>query len=149
MSGPAVVGFVALLVAVLLFIIALVVWQEARRRPSYEPLEYVVEDAVRHIEASLLEEGKEELRRGDIRRILEWEVYYLQGLAQKDRKNPVETVAGGHAPAIDYIGERIAIKHGVTYSPEEIEDVLRYEADYLLRIGAIGEPVALDGGEEE
>ena len=149
MSGPAVVGFVALLVAVLLFIVALVVWQEARRRPSYEPLEYVVEDAVRHIEASLLLEGKEELRRGDIRRILEWEVYYLQGLAQKDRKNPVETVAGGHAPAVEYIAEQIAVKHGVTYSSEEIEDVLRYEADYLMRIGAVGEPVALDGGEEE
>lgn len=149
MSGASLVGFVALLVAVLLFIIALVVWQEAKRRPSYEPLEYVVEDAVRHVEAGLVAEGKDELRRGDIRRILEWEVYYLQGLAQKDRRNPVETVAGGHGEAIDYIIEQIATKNGVTYSHDEVEDVLRYEADYLMRIGAVGEPVVADGGEEE
>ena len=149
MSSAAVVGLVALLVAVLLFIVALVVWQEAKRRPSYEPLEYVVEDAVRHAEAGFAAEGKEELRRGDIRRILEWEVFYLQGLAQKDRKNPVETVAGGHAEAVDYIVQQIATKHGVTYSHAEVEDVLRYEADYLMKIGAVGEPVVADGGEEE
>ena len=149
MTGATLVGFIALLAAVFLFIVALVVWQEAKRRPSYEPLEYVVEDAVRHVEAGLLAEGKEELRRGDIRRILEWEVYYLQGLAQKNRKNPVETIAGGHDEAIDYIIERIATKNGVTYSHAEVEDVLRYEADYLMRIGAVGEPVAAEGGEEE
>ena len=149
MSGPALVGFVALLVAVLLFIVALIVWQEARRRPSYEPLEYVVEDAVRHIEAGLLAEGNEDLGRGDIRRILEWEVFYLQGLAQKDRKNPVETVAGGPEASIEYIVDQVALKHGVTYSQREVEDVLRLEADYLMRIGAVGDPVVAEGGEEE
>ena len=137
------------MLAVFLFIVALVVWQEAKRRPSYEPLEYVVEDAVRHVEAGFAAEGKEELGRGDIRRILEWEVFYLQGLAQKDRRNQVETVAGGHAASVDYIVEQIATKHGVTYSHAEVEDVLRYEADYLMRIGAVGEPVVADGGEEE
>lgn len=149
MSGPALVGFVALLAAVFLFIVALVVWQEAKRRPSYEPLEYVVEDAVRHVEEGLLAEGDSDLKRGDIRRILEWEVFYLQGLAQPDRKNPVETVAGGPNEAVEYIAQQIAMKNGVTYSPEEVQDVLRYEADYLMRIGAVGEPVMAEGGEEE
>lgn len=143
MSPVEVFTFVALLVGVLLVIVALMVWQEARRRPVYEPLEYVVNDAVKHVAAGLADESK--LRNTDIRRILEWEVFYLQGLAQDDRRNPVETVAGGHALSVDYIAEQIRTKHGVSYSHEEIEDVLRLEADYLVAIGAVGEPV----GEEE
>jgi hypothetical protein len=143
-----VLALVALLVGVFLVILALVVWQEAKRRPSYEPLEYVVDDAVKHIETGLEAEGNDHLSRGDIRRILEWEVFYLQGLAQEDRKNPVETVAGGHEASIDYITEQIAQKHGVTYSRDDVENVLRHEADYLFRIGAVGEQVDPDGGEE-
>jgi hypothetical protein len=147
--SPSVLALVALLVGVFLVILALVVWQEAKRRPSYEPLEYVVDDAVKHIEEGLAAEGNDSLSRGDVRRILEWEVFYLQGLAQEDRKNPVETVAGGHDASITYITEQIAEKHGVSYSREEVEAVLRHEADYLFRIGAVGEMVDPDGGEEE
>ncbi len=147
--SASVLTLIVLLVGVFLVILALIVWQEARRRPSYEPLEYVVEDAVRHVEAGLEAEGDTTMSRADIRRILEWEVFYLQGLAQDDRKNPVDTVAGGHEASIEYITEQIASKHGVSYSPENVEDVLRHEADYLYRIGAVGERVDPDGGEEE
>jgi hypothetical protein len=147
--SASVLALVVLLVGVFLVILALVVWQEARRRPSYEPLEYVVEDAVKHVEAGLQEEGGDRLRRPDIRRILEWEVFYLQGLAQDDRRTPVETVAGGHEASVDFIIDQIATKHGVSYSHADVEDVLRLEADYLFRIGAVGEEVDLDGGEEK
>ena len=146
--SASVLALVVLLVGVFLVILALVVWQEARRRPSYEPLEYVVEDAVKHVEAGFQAEGNDRLRRPDIRRILEWEVFYLQGLAQEDRKTPVETVAGGHEASVEYIVDQIATKHGVSYSRGDVEDVLRLEADYLYRIGAVGEEVDLDGGEE-
>ncbi len=142
-------ALIAILVGVFLFIVALIVWQEAKRRPSYDPLEYVVEDAVKHVEDGLDPGMDARLGRADIRRILEWEVFYLQGLAQDDRHNPVETVAGGHDSSIRYIIEQIATKHGVTYSHRDVEEVLRLEADYLVRIGAVGEPVDLDGGEEE
>ena len=145
MSPGAVVAFVALLVGLLLVVIALVVWQEARRRPSYEPLEYVIEDAVKHVVERLPEET--DLRRQDVRRILEWEVFYLQGLAQEKRSNPVQTVAGGHEASIEYIANQIQLKQDVSYSHEQIEAVLDLEADYLQAIGAIGEPVEL--GEEE
>ena len=145
MSPAAVVSFVALLVGVFLLIIALVVWQEAKRRPSYEPLEYVVEDAVKHAHAGLPKEST--LTRADVRRILEWEVYYLQGLAQDRRSDPVETVAGGHEASVGYIAGQIQAKHGVSYSRGDIEEVLRLEADYLMAIGAVGERVEL--GEEE
>ena len=145
MSPAAVVSFVALLVGIFLLIIALVVWQEARRRPSYQPLEYVVEDAVRHAHAGLPEESS--LTRADVRRILEWEVFYLQGLAQDRRSDPVETVAGGHDASVEYIVGQIQAKHGVSYPRADIEEVLRLEADYLMAIGAVGERVEL--GEEE
>jgi hypothetical protein len=146
--SASVLALIVLLIGVFLVILALVVWQEAKRRPSYEPLEYVIEDAVKHVEAGLQSEGNDRLRRADIRRILEWEVFYLQGLAQDDRKNPVETVAGGHEASIGYITEQIASRHGVSYSHDDVEDVLRHEADYLYRIGAVGEMVDPDGGEE-
>lgn len=139
MSSLEVLTFVALLVGALLVIVAMLVWQEAKRRPSYEPLEYVVNDAVKHVAERLPEDTS--LNNGDIRRILEWEVFYLQGLAQEDRKNPVETVAGGHDASVDYIASAIEHKHGVAYPRDEIEEVLRLEADYLLAIGAIGDPV--------
>lgn len=143
MSGPEIIAFVAVLVGAFLVIVAMLVWQEARRRPSYEPLEYVVNDAIKHIAERLPEDAQ--LSNTDIRRILEWEVYYLQGLAQDDRKNPVETIAGGHELSVDYIADQIRTKHDVSYSQEEIAEVLRLEADYLVAIGAVGEPV----GEEE
>lgn len=143
MSSIEILTFVAILVGVLLVIVAMLVWQEAKRRPSYEPLEYVVNDAIKHISERLPNDSS--LRNADVRRILEWEVFYLQGLAQKDRRNPVETVAGGHELSIDYIADQIRTRHGVSYPQEEIAEVLRLEADYLVAIGAVGEPV----GEEE
>ncbi|HUG32876.1 MAG TPA: hypothetical protein VMM14_08285 [Acidimicrobiia bacterium] len=143
MSSLEILTFVAMLVGVLLVIVAMLVWQEAKRRPSYEPLEYVINDVIKHIAERLPEDTR--LNNADVRRIIEWEVFYLQGLAQDDRKNPVETVAGGHDASIEYIADRIHTKHGVSYSHEEITEVLRLEADYLVAIGAVGEPV----GEEE
>jgi hypothetical protein len=139
MSPAALVAFIGLLVGVFFLVVALFVWQEAKRRPSYEPLEYVVDDAVKHVMAGLGEGSR--LNRGDVRRILEWEVFYLQGLAQKDRKNPVETVAGGHQASVEYIATQIEARHGVAYSRDDIQEVLRLEADYLMAIGAVGDPV--------
>jgi hypothetical protein len=142
-------ALLVVLIGVLLVITALVVWQEARRRPSYDPLEYVVEDAVLHVEGGLDDSARSRMKRSDIRLVLEWEVYYLQGLAQENRRNPVETVAGGHQASVEYIIEQIARKQGVTYAQRDVEQILRLEADYLMRIGAVGEPVVFDGGEEE
>jgi hypothetical protein len=139
MPPAAVVALIALLVGFFFLVVALVVWQEARRRPSYEPLEYVVDDAVKHVMSGLGEGSR--LKRGDVTRILEWEVFYLQGLAQEDRKNPVETVAGGHQASVEYIAAQIETRHGVAYSHDDIAEVLRLEADYLMAIGAVGDPV--------
>ncbi len=146
MSPGTVVVFVAFFAGILLVVMALMVWQHANRHPSYQPLEYVVEHAVQHISDRLGEDTK--LARHDIRRILEYEVHYLQGLAQENRRNPIEAIAGGHDDSIRWIAAEIQSKHDAAYSLEDIATVLSLEADYLMAIGAVGEPVEMQGDEE-
>lgn len=141
MSPSTTVAFVGILVAVLLFVLAAMVWQEAKRRRFDPGPTYVVEEAVSFIADRLDPDTRTRLRRVDIRRIVEWEVFYLQGLAQKNRKTPVETVAGGTDAAVDYIAGEILDRHGVSYSLDDIRSVLRIEAEYLMAIGAVGEVV--------
>lgn len=141
MSGAPLIVLAVGLVVVFIAVVALMAWQEAQQRPDQSVATYVIEDAVRFVNGRLNDETRKRLAGGGILRILEWEIYYLQGLAQKSRRNPVETVAGGSDASIDYIEERIATVHGVTYDRSDIAAVLRLEADYLVSIGAVGEPV--------
>jgi hypothetical protein len=145
-SGATTVAFVAILAVVFLGVVGMLVWQEARKRSFDEGPVYVVEDAVRYIEERLPEDVAGRLRRADVRRIVEWEVYYLQGLAQAHRRDPVETVAGGAEPAIEYIAEQISTRHGAAYAHDDIREVLRHEAGYLQSIGAVGGEVS-EGGD--
>ncbi len=133
-----VVPLIALLVAVLLGVIAALVWQEARSRRQTPDPAYVVEDAIGHIAERL--EPEFGLDRSDIRRIIEWEVFQLQGLAERT-PDPIDVVAGGTPQTVAYIVDRIADEHGVTYAPEQVQGVLELEADYLHAIGVIGDPV--------
>jgi hypothetical protein len=146
MNGVTLVAFVGLLGTVLLVVVALLVWQEARSRDTDDGPVYVIEDAVDHIMGRLSGAGTQ-MKRTDVLRILEYEIFYLQGLAQDDRKNPVDTVAGGTAASVEYISGRIADKHGVIYPPDEIAAVLALEAEYLSGIGAIG--AVVEAPEEE
>lgn len=129
-----------LLLSVVLVVAGFVVWQEAKRRATATEVTYVIEDAVDYIGRGLAGEDSG-LSRSDVKRIIEYEVFYLQGLAQQDRRNSVETVAGGYAPAVAYISDEIAERHGVRYLPEQVEAVLILEGAYLHSIGAVGEPV--------
>lgn len=133
------------LLGIFLLIVAVMVWQEARKRGYEEGPVYVVEDAVSFIKERLPEEAAARLKRSDVRRILEYEVHHLQGLAQEKRRNPVEVVAGGTPDTVDWIVEEIDRKHGVAYPREDVSEVLKWEAAYLVSIGAVGDPV---GGEE-
>ena len=136
MSGVTLIAFVGLLGTVLLAVVAVLVWQEARSRDTDEGPVYVIEDAIDHIMGRLPATGT--LRRADVLRILEYEIFYLRGLAQEDRRSPVESVAGGTEASVGYIAGRIADKHGVLYPLEEITAVLALEAEYLVGIGAVG-----------
>lgn len=132
-------GLAAALLGVLLIIAALVVWQHARRQST--SLTYGLEDAVSYVQAELSPEVRARLGEAGIRRILEWEVFYLQGLAQENRFDPVETVAGSYEPAVHYIAERIKQAHDRTYSSSDIEAVLDLQVTYLANLGAIGDEV--------
>ncbi|HSL26443.1 MAG TPA: hypothetical protein VLA54_09195 [Acidimicrobiia bacterium] len=125
------------LFAVLLIIAALVVWQHSRRDLPNE-VTYGIVDAVEYVEAHLPDEVLARLGPAGIRRIIEWEVYYLQGLAQPDRRHSVVTVAGDYPPAVEFITGEIASRHGLTYSAADVSAVLLVEVGYLQSIGAIG-----------
>jgi hypothetical protein len=131
----------ALLLAIFLVIIAAMVWQEAKRRSMIGGLIYSVDDAVDFVHAELDQDVRTRLKRAGVRRVLEWEVYYLQGLADGKKTNDAAVVAGGHGPAVDYIEEQITRRHGITYDSADIRAVLAGEARYLVSIGAVGEPV--------
>ena len=131
----------ALLLAAFLVVIAAMVWQEAQRRSDSGYLVYSVDDAVDFALADLDEDVRGRLGKAGVRRILEWEVYYLQGLADRKHAREVTVVAGGHEPAVAYIAGQISGRHGVSYDLADVREVLAGEARYLAAIGAVGEAV--------
>ena len=126
------------LIAVLLIIAALVIWQHARRVGPGE-ITFGIVNATSYVEARLEPDVRARLGPDGIRRIVEWEVFYLQGLAQENRREPVETIAGDHEAAVVFIRDEIARSHDRNYSAGDIASVLALVAGYLESIGAIGD----------
>ena len=138
--SPLILG--ALLVAVLLGIAAAMVWQEAVKRPGREPLAYVLEDAVRFVHAGF---GPElPLTPDDVRRILEWEVIYLQGVSPRSSGSLPPVRVGGSDDAVRFITGQLNRRTGPRYGEDAIRLVLAGEGEYLASIGALGR-VAGDG----
>lgn len=86
------------------------------------------------------------LTSGDVRRILDFQVEYLerQGVAGNgsSHRTPTDVVIG--APdAVDYICAR-ASETGEAYLPEQVHGVLETQLDYLRAIGAVGSAVVPD-----
>jgi hypothetical protein len=101
---------------------------------------YGVEDSIEFIWAGLGED-KLGLKKSDVRRILEWEMRYLQQpeLWQEDG----QPIVGGEAAA-RYTQEQSLVE-GYAYEPEQIYAVMDLQAEYLVAIGAVGDVV--DPGE--
>jgi hypothetical protein len=140
MSESTAVVFGALLLALFLGILAIMLWRNARTR--YVPLDsvYVIDDAVGFVSEQLSDDVS--LARRDVRRILEWEVYFLQMQARKaHRSGGGDIVAGGTDQAVEYIQAQAAAKQNVGYEERQIRAVLAGEAAYLQAIGAVGEVV--------
>lgn len=135
--SPLVLG--ALLIAVLLVIAAAMVWQEAIKRPGEEPLTYVLENAVQFIHTGFGPEAA--LSADDVRRILEWEVIYLQGISPKGSGALQAVRVGGSDDAVQFIARQITRRSGPRYDEAAIRAVLQGEAEYLASIGALGEAV--------
>ena len=114
-------------------------WQESRRMRHRETI-YGVEDSIEFIWEGLGED-KLGLKKSDVRRILEWEMHYLQKpeLWEEDG----QPVVGGEAAAA-YTQEQ-SFEEGFSYEPEQIYAVMDLQAEYLLAIGAVGDVV--DPGE--
>jgi hypothetical protein len=138
------VTLAVLLFAVLLAVSALVIWQHTSRTQPSE-ITFGVSDAVDFIFPRLAPEAAARLGRAGVQRVVEWEIFYLQGLAQERRRQPVVTVAGDYEPAVEYIVSEILRRHDVTYSAADVSAVLDGQVAYLASIGAIGE---VAGGED-
>ncbi|MDJ0792375.1 MAG: hypothetical protein QNJ71_10805 [Acidimicrobiia bacterium] len=135
MSGPLL--FALLMVLVLAFGVAMF-WQESRRMQQSAAI-YGVDDSVEWIWEGLGED-KLGLTKADVRRILEWEMHYLQ---QPDIwKDDGSPIVGGEAAAA-YTQEK-AFEEGYSYEPRQIYAVLDLQATYLEAIGAVGDPVEED-----
>ncbi len=135
MNGP--LFFAVMMALVLAFGVAMF-WQESRRMRHRETI-YGVEDSIEYIWDGLGEE-KLGLRKSDVRRILAWEMHYLQ---QPDLwKEDGQPIIGGEAAA-SYTQDK-AFEEGYSYQPEQIFAVLDLQASYLGAIGAIGDVVEPD-----
>ena len=97
---------------------------------------YGVEDSIEFVWDAL---GNERLglKKSDVRRILEWEMHYLQQphLWQGDGR----AVVGSESAAM-YVQTQ-SLEAGHPYEPDQIFAVLEFQAAYLLAIGAIGNQV--------
>ncbi len=135
--SPLVLG--ALLLALLIGLAAALVWQEARQRAVVPQLTYVLEDAVQFVKRQ--GGDAERLDVEDIRRVLEWELVYLQGMSPRGagRLEPVRV--GNSDDAARFILEQTRPR----YTAEEVRWVLAGEAAYLVSIGAVGAAVEGEG----
>lgn len=103
------------------------------RRPSEIAIIYSVEDAIEYVWGGLSADTRDTIGRGDVRRILEWEMHYLQ---RPDQREGPAVVGGIDAAA--YAQER-AIEQGFGYEPAVIFEVLDLQAAYLAQLGAVGD----------
>jgi len=132
--GP--VLLIAALIAVMVVFGVGLLLQE--RRPSEVAIVYSVEDALDFIWDRLSDTTRKVISKGDVRRILEWEMHYLQ---RPDHREGAAIVGGVDAAA--YAQEK-AIEQGIGYEPEVIFEVLGLQAEYLAELGAVGKRVATD-----
>ena len=132
MNGP--LFFAVLMVLLFAFGIAMF-WQESRRMQQSEVI-YGIEDSIEFIWDALAQD-QHGLKKSDVRRILEWEMHYLQqpSLWQEDG----HSVVGGEAAAI--YTQNQALAEGFSYEPDQIFVVMDLQAECLAAIGAVGDPV--------
>jgi hypothetical protein len=132
MSGP--LFFAVLMVLVFAFGIAMF-WQESRRMQHREAV-YGVEDSIEFIWDGLGED-KLGLKKSDVRRILEWEMHYLQKPELWEENG--QPIVGGEAAAT--YAQQKSLEEGHAYEPEQIYTVMDLQAAYLQAIGAVGDIV--------
>lgn len=111
------------------------VLQERGRRVDDGVAVYGVDDAVIYVWERLPEEVAGMIDESDVRRILEWEMLYLQ---QPSKRNGPAVVGG--VEVAQFVQDH-AYEAGHPYEPDVIFTVLDLQSDYLRAIGAVGRPV--------
>lgn len=141
MPSSPVIALGAALILLALAAVGVAVRMERRSdRRDRQPV-YVINDAIDYALGHVDPEVLDRVRRAGVRRIIEWSVHYLQGLAVPARRRKgLRVVAGGEGSAIDYIRGQL-VEKGYDYSRSDIAAVLAGEAAYLAGIGALGERV--------
>ena len=141
MTGATIITVGALFLALFIAIAAVMMWQEAKARSATDAPTYVIEDAIATVANDLEPERLSRIGRAGVRRIIEWEVFYLQGLADKKAaRQGITVVAGGDELAVSYIREQLE-RRGHEYNEDDVRAVLQGEAAYLADIGVVGEAV--------
>jgi len=136
MNGPL---FFAVIMGVVLAFGVAMFWQESKRMSHREAI-YGIEDSIEFIWSGLGDD-LHDLSRSDVRRILEWEMHYLQ---QPDLwKADGRPVVAGEAAAA--YAQEMSLAAGYAYQPDQIYAVLDLQAMYLEAIGAIGDAADTDG----
>jgi len=130
--------FLALSLLMLLILIGLAFyWQGSIRLPG-TAVAYGIEDSIKYITPRLSSGTGAVIGPKSVRRILEWEMKFVQDSLDSDPDRPV--VLGG-AEVTVYILARTA-QQGFEYEPAIVGEVLQLQAEYMASIGAIAEPVA-------
>lgn len=114
-------------------------WQGSIRLPG-AAVSYGVEDSIKYTTPRLSESTRQVIGAKSVRRILEWEMKFLQDSLDAD---PGQVVVLGGDAAVGYIIERTA-RQGFEYEPAIVREVLQLQAEYMASIGALAEPVADD-----
>jgi hypothetical protein len=126
----------AIAFAVLVLIVAAMVWQANRRRDGEETALYLMDEATDFVVAAVAADVAGRLGEDGVRRILEWSTHHSQVVVARGDGPPV---LGGPA-AVDYVAGRAAAS-GRGYLREDVAAVLTAESAYLVAIGAVGDRV--------
>jgi hypothetical protein len=132
MSSASAIALGAVLAVVFLVLIGVMLFQEIRTRPSRDPAEFIIDDAVNWVWSRLDGGPKARLTPDGVRSILEWQVFGLQQSVKGKPPGSASVVMGATDESVDYILTKLD-----SLDPEDVRAVLAGQFGYLESIGAI------------
>ena len=113
------------------------VWQASRRSPATDAAEYDIAEASRFVFERLSDRAHDNLDLEEVRLLLEWQIHFHQVIGPRDDgAHPVV----GSGDSIEYLMERAA-GAGISLDVLDVAEVIAADTEYLVTIGAVGEPV--------
>lgn len=114
-------------------------WQ-GRLQMSEPVISYGIEESIAFVTDRLSDETRQHIGPRSVRRILEWEMRYLQSEIAADPEHPV--VVGSEEAAI-YAQQQL-LRTGFEYDGAVIMEVLGLQGEYLASIGALAGEVGAE-----